>query len=135
MVVSLPEKTLEHWASIYLTYRYRSHAALWWPTFGEDIHVGYLSTNAGKAVQLELKTTTLSSNGAVHDVQIDLLQLANYRARPHHLRPFYVFPLPHWTGTLEAAATTAGYPSPTSASVARTATPPSRDGSRHGQSP
>lgn len=110
MVVSLPEKTLEHWASIYLTYRYRSHAALWWPTSGEDVHVGYLSSYVGKAVQLELKTTTLSTKGDVHTVQIDLWQLDNYLARPHHLRPFYVFPIPHWTGTLEAAASTAGQP-------------------------
>lgn len=110
MVVSLPEKALEHWASIYLTYRYRSHAALWWPTSGEDIHVGYLSPYAGKAVQLEVKTTTLSTAGDVHDVKIDLWQLDNYLARPHHLRPFYVFPIPHWTGTLEAAATAAGLP-------------------------
>ncbi|MCM3516238.1 hypothetical protein [Nocardioides sp. P86] len=110
MVVSVPEKTLEHWASIYLTYRYRSHAALWWPTSGEDIHVGYLPPSAGKAVQLELKTTTLKTKGDVHDVKIDLWQLDNYLAKPYHLRPFYVFPVPHWTDTLEAAATAAGLP-------------------------
>lgn len=110
MVVSVPEKTLEHWASIYLTYRYRSHAALWWPTLGEDVHAGYLSPRPGKSVQLELKTTTLSASGNVHTVKIDLQQLENYLKRPHHLRPFYVFPRPRWTNKLEAAVVAAGGP-------------------------
>ena len=68
MVVSIPEKTLEHWASIYLTYRYHSHAALWWPAHGEDVNVGNLPPTPGKAVQLELKTTYLNSSGTVHQV-------------------------------------------------------------------
>ena len=29
--VSVPEKTLEHWASLCVAYRYRSLAAQWWP--------------------------------------------------------------------------------------------------------
>lgn len=109
-MVSIPEKTLEHWASIYLTYRYRSHAALWWPAFGEDVRIDSLPSGAGKAIQLELKTTTLSSNSHVHDVFIDLRQLDDYLAKPDHLQPFYIFPVPHWDNTLELAATAAGLP-------------------------
>lgn len=135
MVVSVPEKTLEHWASIYLTYRYRSHAALWWPTSGEDIHVGYLSPYAGKAVQLELKTTTLSSSGDVHGVQIDLWQLDNYLARPHHRRPFYVFRSRTGRARWRRPQPLLDCQSPSSASVARTATPPNGGGLRHGRSP
>lgn len=110
MVVSVPEKTLEHWASLYLTYRYRSHASLWWPVSGEDIHVGYFPARSGKAIQLELKTTTLNSAGDVHEVKISLWQLEKYLHRPHWERPFYVFPMPHWKDTLEVAATAAGLP-------------------------
>jgi hypothetical protein len=105
MVVSLPEKTLEHWASLYLTYRYRSHASLWWPAHGEDVHVGYLPPRSGKAVQLELKTTYLNARGDVHEVRVSLEQLDKYLRRSHWMRPFYVFPIPDWIGTLESAAT------------------------------
>ena len=38
--VSVPEKTLEHWSSQYITYRFGTHAALWWPATGEDIEIG-----------------------------------------------------------------------------------------------
>lgn len=72
--VSIPEKTLEHWSSLYLTYRYRSQASLWWPTRGEDIDVQMLPMAPGKAVQLELKTTTPAGTG-LHDVNVDLGQL------------------------------------------------------------
>jgi hypothetical protein len=65
--VSVPEKTLEHWSSQYLTYRYRSKAALWWPASREDINVRWLPNRPGKAVQLELKTTTVVNPG-LHDV-------------------------------------------------------------------
>jgi hypothetical protein len=37
--VSVPEKTLEHWSSQYVMYRYQAKAALWWPTSREDIDV------------------------------------------------------------------------------------------------
>lgn len=110
VVVSIPEKTLEHWASIYLTYRYRSHAALWWPAHGEDINVGNLPPTPGKAVQLELKTTYLNSAGTVHQVKIRLEQLDRYLRRPHGQRPYYVFPWPRWTGALELAACADGVP-------------------------
>lgn len=108
MVVSVPEKTLEHWASIYLTYRYRSKASLWWPASGEDIYVGSLPAVPGKALQLELKTTTLNKKGDVHRVKIDLKQLDHYLALPHWQQPFYVFPMPRWTDTLKDATAAVG---------------------------
>lgn len=56
--VSVPEKTLEHWASMYVTYRFRSKASLWWPNPGEDINIRDFPKLPGKAVQLEVKTAT-----------------------------------------------------------------------------
>lgn len=108
MVVSVPEKTLEHWASIYLTYRYRSKASLWWPVSGEDISLESMPAIPGKRVQLELKTTTLNKNGDVHRVKIDLKQLNHYLALSHWQQPFYVFPMPRWTDTLMSATTAVG---------------------------
>jgi hypothetical protein len=107
--VSVPEKTLEHWSSQYVTYRYRSKAALWWPARGEDIDLGWLPTRPGKAVQLELKTATVVAPG-VHDVLIDLGQLWEYRQRPRGRQPFYAFPKPDrdWDGNLAAAAIAGG---------------------------
>jgi hypothetical protein len=101
--VSVPEKTLEHWSSQYVTYRYRSKAALWWPASGEDIDLGWLPTRPGKAVQLELKTTTVAGV-ALHDVLVDLGQLWEYRQRPLGHQPFYAFPWPDWSGSLKTAA-------------------------------
>lgn len=106
--VSVPEKTLEHWCSQYLVYRYQSNVALWWPAFGQDVDVGSLTGRPGKAVQLELKTTTVVRPN-VHDVLIDTLQLSTYLARPLARQPFYVFPLPTWRpGVLRDAARAAG---------------------------
>lgn len=99
--VSIPEKTLEHWSSQYLTYRYRSKAALWWPVAGEDIDVQNLPNLPGKAVHLELKTTTLTANGQ-HDVMVDIGQLNDYLRSSTPV--FYVFPLPGWQGELKLAA-------------------------------
>lgn len=107
--VSVPEKTLEHWSSQYLTYRYRSQAALWWPSSREDIDVRWLPTRPGKAVQLELKTTTVAGTG-LHDVLVDLGQLWEYRQRPVGHQPFYAFPWPDWHGDLSAAAIAGGRP-------------------------
>jgi hypothetical protein len=106
--VSVPEKTLEHWSSQYITYRYRSNAALWWPASGEDIDVQSLPQLPGKAVQLELKTTTPTSSG-LHEVKVDLGQLWEYRQRPLGHQPFYVFPQPNWPGNLKAVATAQGH--------------------------
>jgi len=105
--VSVPEKTLEHWSSQYITYRYPSQAALWWPASGEDINVGCLPARPGKIVQLELKTTTIISP-MLHDVKIDLAQLRKYLRLPLGHQPFYVFPRPDWGGTLKAEAIAKG---------------------------
>lgn len=99
--VSVPEKTLEHWSSQYLTYRYQSKAALWWPVAGEDIDVQNLPYLPGKAVHLELKTTTLTASGQ-HDVMVDIGQLNDYLRSSTPV--FYVFPLPGWQGELRLAA-------------------------------
>lgn len=54
--VSIPEKALlEHWSSLYVTYRYRSKAGLWCPASGEDTDVRLLPPRPGKVVQLEPK--------------------------------------------------------------------------------
>jgi hypothetical protein len=103
--VSVPEKTLEHWSSLYLMYRYRSQVSLWWPTRGEDIDVQMLPTTPGKAVQLELKTTTPAGTG-LHDVHVDLGQLWEYSHKPLGRQPFYAFPWPDWDGNLAAVAKT-----------------------------
>lgn len=102
MSVSVPEKTLEHWASLYLTYRYRSKAALWWPVDGADIQVGHLPSRPGKAVELELKTTI--AQATQHKVVVDIGQLWEYEQRPTARQPFYVFPRPRWEGELRVAA-------------------------------
>ena len=82
-----------------MTYLYQSWAALWWPTRGQDIDVRWLPTRPGKAVQLELKTTTVAGAG-LHDVWVDLGQLWEYRQRPLGHQPFYAFPWPNWHGNL-----------------------------------
>lgn len=105
--VSVPEKTLEHWTSQYINYRYRTHASLWWPALGEDIDIQRLPTRPGKVLQLELKTTTVRSR-TTHDVMVDLGQLWEYaHLAPGH-QPFYVFPHPSWDGDLTAAAHSSG---------------------------
>ena len=101
--VSVPEKTLEHWSSQYITYRYRSMAAQWWPVIGEDIRVSWLPSTPGKAVQLELKTTTLNGR-RFQDVYVDLGQLWDYNSLAVGFQPFYVFPWPTWHGELAEAA-------------------------------
>lgn len=103
MNVTVPEKTLEHWISQYITYRYRSHASLWWPAFGQDIDIRSLPVRPGKAIQLEVKTSTVTGPNR-HDVHIDLRQLRRYRQLPFAHQPFYVFPRPYWRGTLEQDA-------------------------------
>jgi hypothetical protein len=101
--VSVPEKTLEHWSSQYIAYRYRSRAALWWPAKGQDIDVRWFPGIPGKAFQLELKTTTIAGIDT-QDVLVDLGQLWEYRSRRPSRQPFYVLPRPDWTGTLTGAA-------------------------------
>jgi hypothetical protein len=72
--VSVPEKTLEHWSVQYINNRFHTHAALWWPARGQDINVRWLPARPGKAVQLELKTTTVTGPRS-HEVRVDLSQL------------------------------------------------------------
>lgn len=105
--VSVPEKTLEHWASLCVTYRYSSYAAQWWPANGVDIDVQSLPGQPGKAVQLELKTVTPAGPG-LHDVHVDLGQLWEYNRKLLCLQPFYAFPWPHWDGDVITAARAAG---------------------------
>jgi hypothetical protein len=107
--VSVPEKTLEHWSSQYLAYRFRSKAALWWPATGQHLDVAWLPRRPGKAVQLELKTTTVAGAG-LHDVSVDLGQLWEYRQRSLGRQPFYVFPRADWRGELASAAKAHGLP-------------------------
>lgn len=115
--VSVPEKTLEHWSSLYLSYRYRSHAALWWPTRGEDIDLRALPGRPGKALQLELKTTTPTSRN-VQDVLVDLGQLWDYSRKPLGRQPFYALPIPHWAQGLATASASSGV-SPTELAYSR----------------
>lgn len=95
--VAVPEKTLEHWASQYIAYRFRGKAAMWWPTRGEDVDIDLFPARPGKIVQLELKTTTPAGR-AYQNVNVDLGQLWSYRSRPLGKQPFYVFPRPGWEG-------------------------------------
>jgi len=105
--VSVPEKTLEHWASLYLAYRYRSLASMWWPATGVDIEVAWFPAQPGKAVQLELKTTVVAGAN-FQDVLVNLGQLWDYSNLALAKQPYYVFPWPDWTGDLESAALMAG---------------------------
>jgi hypothetical protein len=89
--VSVPEKTLEHWASLCVAYRYSSLAAQWWPGNGVDIDIQALPTQPGKAIQLELKTITPVGPGR-HKVNVDLGQLWEYSRKPLARQPFYAFP-------------------------------------------
>lgn len=98
--VTVPEKTLEHWVGIYLTYRYKSSAGLWWPTKGADTEVHYLPHRPGKGVALEIKTCTPSGkDDKWQDVVVNLGQLWEYSRAL--LQPFYVFPVPTWKGGLK----------------------------------
>jgi hypothetical protein len=107
--VSVPEKTLEHWTSQYIYSRFSTRAALWWPVSGQDIDIRHFPGRPGKAVQLELKTTTVTGPTR-QEVLVDLVQLAEYRRRPPGRQPFYVFPWPDWCGKLEDDAQASGHP-------------------------
>lgn len=98
---SIPEKTLEHWCSIHLSYRYRARLRMWWPTAGEDVDVSGGPLAPGKRFWLELKTTEWNRAAKRHDLTIDLDQLAAYGSHP--VPDFYVFPAPPWSGTLGQA--------------------------------
>ncbi|GEM_PF-3116874 len=102
---SIPEKTLEHWASIYAAYRYRSFAGLWWPTLGEDISVGSLPNRGpGKIFNLEIKTTEANGSGDRHRAEVRVSQLLAYLSKP--VPTYYVFPVPDWCGPIDRPAAT-----------------------------
>jgi hypothetical protein len=84
-------------------YRYRAQASLWWPATGQDIDVSMLPAEPGKAVQLELKTTT-PGGGGLQSVYVDIGQLWEYSQKRLGEQPFYAFPWPDWAGSLAAVA-------------------------------
>lgn len=97
---SVPEKTLENWASIYLSSVFPD-AALWWPASGEDVAIDLLrlaTSGEGTTLALELKTT--EALGQRHYVQIDVEQLKRYLSAEWPMPVYYAFPLPRWTGSL-----------------------------------
>jgi len=96
MTRSVPEKTFEHWASMYVAHRF-PYGSLWWPTLGEDVSVDDLGTVPGKAMLLEFKVPEQQKNGT-HAVIIDVLQLHSYLGSP--VPVYYAFPEPPWNGTL-----------------------------------
>jgi hypothetical protein len=105
---SIPEKTLEHWTSIYLSNRF-PNGALWWPTVGEDVLAELprlAASGPGKTLALELKTTV--ARGTDHVLEIDTQQLGRYLKPPGGppLPLYYVFPTPRWTGPLTSRSGT-----------------------------
>jgi len=104
---SLPEKTYEHWASLYISSRFPRDDQ-WWPSSGEDIAAGLrnLMTPTGgvlmpaKLILLELKVPEWDSRSDRHRLTIDRAQLAKYLAGPSPMPVFYVLPDPWWTGIL-----------------------------------
>lgn len=116
---SIPEKTLEHWTSIYLSNTFPG-SALWWPTSGEDVLLELprlAETGAGTTLALELKTTEASDTDDRHVLNIDTNQLDRY-LNPDSGPPlpvYYVFPLPHWSGAL--TSTSGSSPGPPNGSV------------------
>lgn len=102
MTRSLPEKTFEHWCSIHLNYRYRSHLQMWWPSIGADIEAARLPGAFGKRIWLELKTVEWNAKQGRHDLSIDLRQLDAYGNAT--VPDYYVFPVPKWQGVLGHAS-------------------------------
>jgi len=104
---SLPEKTYEHWASLYISSRFPRDDQ-WWPSSGEDIAASLrnLMIPTGgvlmpaKLILLELKVPEWDSRSDRHRLTIDRAQLAKYLAGPSPMPVFYVLPDPWWTGIL-----------------------------------
>jgi hypothetical protein len=64
--VSVPEKTLEHWASLCVAYRYRSLAAQWWPVNTQAVlcrTVAGCSPGSAEDVPVR-KTGTVGASGS-----------------------------------------------------------------------
>lgn len=100
VVRSVPEKTFEHWASMYVAHRFPL-GGLWWPTAGEDIRVEDLGTVPGKSLLLEAKVPEQQLNGS-HAITIDVAQLTKYLASP--VPVYYIFPTPPWSGLLATSS-------------------------------
>lgn len=98
MPVSIPEKTIEHWLSLYLNYRYGSNISMWWPVIGEDIEVHPLTNSVSKQFWFEIKTTSWLTNGSacLHKLKVNLEQLWAYADKGGF--DFYAFPVPFWPG-------------------------------------
>lgn len=99
---SLPEKTLEHWTSLYLASRF-PNGNQWWPTRGEDVRVALRAslTSPGKLLMLEVKVPRWTGTG--HQLSISTEQLQRYL--DNKLPVFYVLPVPRWDGSLDPATT------------------------------
>jgi hypothetical protein len=104
MIRSLPEKTFEHWCSIHLNYRYRSHLQMWWPSSGPDIEAVAMPGSYGKRIWLELKTVAWNAAQSRHDLFIDAKQLDKYGRQA--VPDYYVFPVPQWHGVLGDTSST-----------------------------
>jgi hypothetical protein len=96
-VRAIPEKTLEHWSSMYLARRFPD-CRLWWPSVDEDITVQSLSNRLGKSLLLEVKTTDWSRLRSEHRLSIDVSQLRRYLRSP--IPVYYIFPMPPWSKVL-----------------------------------
>lgn len=94
---SIPEKTLEHWASMYLARRFPT-CQLWWPSKDEDIAVQSLTNRTGKSLLLEVKTTDWNRRRGEHRLTIDVDQLRRYQSSP--VPVYYLFPMPPWPDVL-----------------------------------
>jgi len=101
MTRSVPEKTLEHWCSIHLGYRYRAKLLMSWPSVGADVDISPSPGVFGKRFWLELKTTEWKDKLSRHELNIDLNQLAAYGRQS--VPDYYVFPRPPWNGVLSAS--------------------------------
>lgn len=94
---AIPEKTLEHWSSMYLARRF-PQCQLWWPSIGEDISIESLPRRPGKSVLLEVKTTDWNASRWEHRLTVDVDQLRRYQ---RSLIPvYYVLPMPPWQDVL-----------------------------------
>jgi hypothetical protein len=93
----MPEKTLEHWTSMYLARRF-PNASLWWPAAGEDIQFEGLPGRIGKSVMLEIKTTEWNGSKNQHRLTLDVEQLDAYQESK--IPVYYVLPVPPWSGSL-----------------------------------
>ena len=96
-VRAIPEKTLEHWSSMYLARRFPA-CQLWWPSMDEDITVQSLSSRVGKSLLLEVKTTDWNWRRWEHRLTIDVDQLRRYQSSP--IPVYYVLPMPPWSEVL-----------------------------------